>query len=304
MRALATISTLVAWLSLSACGPRYEHLVERELAPSDELACPAFLVWNHEPVQDVFLVINGSGTGSSAFVHPTFQEVLGAYPVAYATYDKPGISAPFDDPAAVRRESATLERYTIGHGIACATEAARWAREQFGPSARLHVRAHSEGTLVALYTYDRLLDEDPELAGAFETFVLSGLALEPFDVILERQLDLLASDRIRAATESCDWSELEVLLGISCAYIEDLTRRPSGFAMFERLAARAPSVRFHVFHGTEDWNTPVDAVRELEAWNGAEGHLDIRFRYYAGGHAGNDEVRGEMAELLTSIVSE
>jgi hypothetical protein len=43
-----------------------------------------------------------------------------------------------------------LERYTLGHGVECASHALRWAREQFGPSVRLHVRAHSEGTLIAL----------------------------------------------------------------------------------------------------------------------------------------------------------
>lgn len=71
-------------------------------------------MWNHAPVRDVFLVINGSGTGSNAFVHPTFEGLLSSRPVAYSTYDKPGVSAPFGNPAAVRRDYATLEHYTLG----------------------------------------------------------------------------------------------------------------------------------------------------------------------------------------------
>jgi len=298
-------STCVA-LVLAACGgTHYQHLAERALAAADDLTCPGYLAWSNEPVQDVFLIINGSGTLSNAFVHPSFQGVLSTHRVAYSTYDKPGISAPFDDPAEVRRDDATIQRYTLGHGIACATEALRWSREQFGPSVRLHVRGHSEGTLVALYTYDSLLASDPATAAGIGTFVLSGLAVEPFSAILEHQLaSVPGGDRLREALASCNWSVLGKALGISCAYVEDAERRPSGRAMFERLAARAPASRFYVFQGTEDVNTPVEPVRALEAWNGTEGHLQMEFHYYEGGHAGSEAARAEIAQLVTSIVSE
>jgi hypothetical protein len=290
---------------LSACGPRYQHVVERSLPAAADLACPGYLVWNNEPVRDVFLVINGSGILSNAFVHPTFERTLDSRRVAYATYDKPGVRAPFGDPAAVRRDHAMFERYTLGHGVACATAALRWAREQFGPSVRLHVRGHSEGTLVGLYTYDALLQDDPETANALKTFVLSGLALEPLDVILDRQLSLMpGGDRVRKALASCDQAVLRERMGTSCAYVEDARRRPSGRTMFERLAARAPGARFHVFQGTKDWNTAVEPVRALEAWNAAEGHLAMRFSYYDGAHAGSEAARGEMTTLLTAIVSQ
>ncbi len=78
----------------------------------------------------------------------------------------------------------------------------------------------------------------------------------------------------------------------------------SGRAMFERLAKRAPSARFHVFQGTKDWNTPIEPVRALEAWNVSQGHLDITFHYYQGGHQGSDDARAEIAQLLAAIVSE
>jgi hypothetical protein len=126
--------TSVAWLplaslclALAGCAPRYQNVVERPLPLPDNLACPGYLVWNHAPVRNVFLVVNGSGIGSSAFVHPSFKTVITTGPVAYATFDKPGIRAPFDDPAAVRRDDAILARYTLGHGVTCATEALRWA---------------------------------------------------------------------------------------------------------------------------------------------------------------------------------
>jgi hypothetical protein len=93
-------------------------------------------------------------------------------------------------------------------------------------------------------------------------------------------------------------------LGISCAYIDDAKKRPSGRAMFERLAARAPSARFVVFQGTDDWNTPVEPVRALEAWNASKGHLDMAFHYYQGGHGGSDAVRVEITQLLRSLTSE
>jgi hypothetical protein len=262
------------------------------------------LVWNQEPVRDVFLVVNGSGALSNAFVNPTFEAVLSLSPVGYATFDKPGVRAPFGDPAALRRDDAILERYTLRDGVACATEALRWARAQFGPAVRLHLRGHSEGTLIALYTYDDLLDREPELAAQIDTVVLSGLAVEPFADILNRQLATLPDgDRVRQALASCDWAVLEKRMGVSCAYIDDAIRRPSGRAMFERLATRAPALRFYVFQGTDDWNTPVAPVRALEAWNVSTGRLRIDFHYYKGGHAGSEAARSEMARLLSSLVS-
>lgn len=288
----------------SACAPHYAHLVERPLQSMGGLKCPGYLVWNREPVRDVFLIVNGSGTLSNAFVHPTFKGVIDTGRAAYLTYDKPGIRAPFGDPAAVRRDYAMFEQYTLGHGVACATTALHWARERFGPSIRLHVRGHSEGTLVALYAYDALLESDQETARAIDTIILSGLALEPFAAILERQLGVLPDGpRLRAAIASCNWPLLRKRLGISCAYVEDATQRQSGRAMFQRLAARAPAARFHVFNGTEDWHTPVGPVRALEEWNVSSGHLPITFHYYRGGHEGSEAARAELTRVLTEAVT-
>jgi hypothetical protein len=293
---------------LAGCGPRFDHVAERTL-PTSPLAasptCGGYLVWNHEPVRDVFLVVNGSGVLSNAFVHPTFEDVLADHPAAYATFDKPGIHAPFGDPAAVTRDPQQLEPYTLGHGVTCAIESLRWAREQFGPSARLHVRGHSEGSLIALYAYDQLLRDDPALARGIETLVLSGLALEPFGEILARQLATLPDgEELQRALEACDWEVLMARLGISCAYVEDASARPSGRTVFERFATHMSVARFYVFHGTNDWNTPVAPVRDLEAWNTREGHLRLQFHYYEGGHTGSDEARAEVSRLLDTIVSE
>jgi hypothetical protein len=303
-RALALFVASICGALTSGCATHYEHVIERPLASADDLVCPGYLVWNSESVRDVFLVINGSGTLSNAFVHPTLEGVLKTQRVAYSTYDKPGIQAPFGDPAKVRRDYAMLERYTLGHGVKCSIAALHWAREQFGPSVRIHVRGHSEGTLVALYAYDELLEQDPETAKGIATFVLSGLPVDPFDRILERQLTFLPDgERLRRALASCDWPVLRERLGVSCAYVADATRRPSGRAMFERLAKRAPGARFYVFQGTNDWNTPVEPVRALEAWNVSEGHLDMAFHYYQGGHQGSEGARAEITRLLASLIS-
>ncbi|MBL8680483.1 MAG: hypothetical protein JNK05_14995 [Myxococcales bacterium] len=265
------------------------------------------MAWNHEPVRDVFLVINGSGSLSNAFVHPAMRDVLGAHPVAYATFDKPGIRAPFEQPTAVQRDFVAFERYTLGHGTACAMDALRWARERFGAATRLHVIGHSEGTLVSLYAYDALLDQDPALAAQIKTLVFSGLALESIANIFARQLaDLRGGERIRAAFASCDQRVINnsPFAGTSCAYLRDAAERPSGRAMFERLATRSPTARMHVVHGESDLNTPVRFVRELEAWNTHAGHLPITFRYVAGGHNGNAAVRAELLRLVQRIVAE
>jgi hypothetical protein len=104
--AAARLCASIAALLTAACAPRYQHLVERDLASTDSLTCPGYLVWTREPVRDVFVVINGSGTLSNAFIHPSFEGVMSTHPVAYSTYDKPGIRAPFDDPAPASRNDA------------------------------------------------------------------------------------------------------------------------------------------------------------------------------------------------------
>ena len=112
-------------------------------------------------------------------MHPAFEQIVSTQGVAYASYDKPGIGARFGDPAAARRDYTIFEKYTLGHGTACAIDALRWAREQFGASVSFHLTGHSEGSLVALYAYESLLDEDPVLAARIRTLVLSGMPLEP-----------------------------------------------------------------------------------------------------------------------------
>jgi hypothetical protein len=227
-----------------------------------------------------------------------------AHPVAYLTWDKPGIRARFGDPRSLHRDDGILSRYTLGHGVACATNALRWARERFGPSVRLHLRGHSEGAWIALIVYDALLSGDAEMAASISTLVLSGLPLEPFKDILDQQLAWLPDGkRLRGALASCDWALLREHLGVSCAYVEDAARRPSGRELFERLAARRSVARFYIFQGTDDRNTSVARVRALEAWNASRGHLSLEFHYYAGAHQGSDSARAEMARLLSALTA-
>ena len=92
--------------------------------------------------------------------------------------------------------------------------------------------------------------------------------------------------------------------GISCEYLNDAQARPSGRAMFERIAARAPRMPFHVFQGTNDAQTPARYVRDLEAWNRQVGHLDLAVRYYEGAHVGGpDAVKRELSDLLVRLTA-
>jgi pimeloyl-ACP methyl ester carboxylesterase len=278
--------------------------VEQPLAASDEHACHGFFVWNQEPVRDVFLILNGSGTLSNAFVPQVFEPVLQAGQVALVICNKPGIHAPFGDPAAVQRDDALMRQYTLATGLACAVDAVRQTRARFGPSVRIHLRGHSEGAWLALLLYDGLLGREPEVASSIASLVLSGLPQESFAEILDRQLaGLPDGSRIHEALASCDWPLLRDRLGLSCAYVEDAKRRFSGRALFERLASRAAPARFEVFQGTEDWHTPVAPIRALQTWNAQEGHLRIAFHYYSGGHNGTDAARMEIARLLTDLIA-
>jgi pimeloyl-ACP methyl ester carboxylesterase len=298
---------LLALAHIGCAGQSLRNVVQRDLLSKDGLTCRGYLGWNSPQVQHVFLWMNGTGVYSSAFVHPSVEAALKVNPAAYLTFDKPGIRAPFRDPAKLRVNDHELEQYTQGHMLECARQAMTWSQEQFGQTIHFHLRGHSEGTLIALFLYQKLLFEEPMLAARVSSLVLSGLGLEPFDALVERQLSEMPAKQggvIRAAIQNCDWGVLRNHLAVSCKYLEDAYARPSGRSVFESIALRAPTVSFFLFQGNSDLQTPAQRVRELEAWNTQRGHLDLTFRYYEGAHVGAPpEVKRELSDLLVRLTA-
>lgn len=295
-------------LAYSGCaGQSLKNVVQRDLPSMDGLTCRGYLGWNSPEVQHVFLWMNGTGIYSSAFIHPSVEDALNVNPVAYLTFDKPGIRAPFRDPAKLSVNDEELAQYTQGHMLECARQAMSWSQEQFGHGIHFHFRGHSEGALIALFLYDKLLSEQPLLAPRVSSLVLSGLALEPFAALVERQLSEMPAEQggaTRAAVRNCDWGVMRNHLAISCKYLEDAYARPSGRSVFESIARRAPTARFFVFQGNNDVQTPVRYVRELEGWNEQLGHLDLTFRYYEGAHVGGPpDVKRELSDLLVRLTA-
>ena len=284
-----------------------KHVVQRDLPSKDGLTCRGSLAWNGPKVQHVFLWMSGTGVYSSAFIHPSVEAALKVNPAAYLTFDKPGIRAPFQDPAKLSVNDDELAQYTQGHMLECARQAMTWAQEQFGHAIQFHLRGHSEGSLVALFLYEKLLSDEPALAASVSSLVLSGVGLEPFEVLVERQLSDMPADQgsaLRAAIQSCDWKVLKKRAATSCTYFKDAYARPSGRTVFERIALRAPPVGIFVFQGNNDTQTPVRYARELEAWNNQLGHLHLTFRYYEGAHVGGPpEVKRELSDLLVRLTA-
>lgn len=174
------------------------------------------------------------------------------------------------------------------------------------PSTKsLGALVRASATLIALFLYEKLLAEEPQLAARVSSVVLSGLGLEPFDELIERQVREMPPRRsgiVRAALRSCDWGVLKKQLAISCEYLEDAYARPSGRSVFESLARRAPAAKFFVFQGNQDAQTPVRFARALDAWNARSGHLDLILRYYDGAHVGGPpEVKRELSDLLLRL---
>jgi len=271
--------------------------VEAVLRADDGLACEAYVVAQHEPVTDVFLWMGGTGTGTSARLPDDLAEFVRSRAVAFVTFDKPGVHATFGDPASVRIDDGPFQRHTQGTLIACAKRALALARQRFGPAVRVHLHGHSEGALIALYVLDEL---GPADAAHVSSLVLSGLPLEPFDELVRRQV--AGHPVLARAIAACDWVAMRPT-GVSCAYLRDAGARPSGRAMFERFATRAPAARFIVFAGSDDTNTPARFVHDLEAWNARDGHLALDVHDYEGAHHGTAASRREMAEVLAGMLA-
>jgi pimeloyl-ACP methyl ester carboxylesterase len=186
---------LLALVSSGCAGQSLKHVVQRDLPSKDGLTCRGSLGWNSPDVQHVLLWMSGTGVYSSAFVHPSAEAALKVNPVAYLTFDKPGIRAPFRDPAKLSVNDDELAQYTQGHMLECARQAMTWSQEQFGHAIQFHLRGHSEGSLVALFLYEKLLSDEPALAARVSSLVLSGVGLEPFDALVARQLSQLSAEQ-------------------------------------------------------------------------------------------------------------
>jgi hypothetical protein len=311
-RGMVGLQFLIAFVLMLLAHSSYaaqsvKHVVQRDLHYKDGLSCRAYLAWNSADVQHVFLWMNGTGIYSSAFVHPSVTKALKVNPAAYLTFDKPGIQAPFQDPAKLIVNDDELKQYTQGHMLACAREAMTWSQEQFGDSIHFHFRGHSEGALIALFLYGELLSEEPALASRVSSLVLSGVALEPFKALVERQLSEMPAEQgsaIRAAIQRCDWGAMKSALAVSCKYLQDAYSAPSGRSIFESIASYAPTASFFVFQGNNDAQTPVRYIRDLEMWNGQVGHLNMTFQYYEGGHVGAPpEIKRQLSELLVRLTA-
>ena len=281
---------------LAGCGSSIRHRGALELKTAEGLSCRAYFAWQHEPVTDVVLSLGGTGTQSMAFIPEWLEPVLEQRRAALWTFDKPGVSGTFGKQGSTHIEDPPFRRHTQGTLLACAQLAIEQAHARFGPAVRFHLRGHSEGGLVLLYWFDRALESRSDLAQHVASLILSGVPLEPMQTIFDRQFAQWPGAAL--GVRECNWSAMKQRLGISCDYMRDATARPSGLAMFERLAQRSVRVPIDIFAGEQDLHTPSGFVRELESWNRAHGHLSLRVQYYQGGHQGSPEARRAMTALL------
>jgi hypothetical protein len=294
--------TLQGSAALQGCAaqPSFVHVQEANLATHDGLQCRAYVVWDNQPVTDVVLSLNGTGTGTSAFVPDYAASLLKARAAAYLTFDKPGVHATFGDHGSVSIDDAPFARHTQGSLLECAQAALQLGDSTFGSAIRWHFLGHSEGANIELYLINALLSEQPAAAANVKSLIFTGLPLQPLAGNLDRQL--ADKPKLERAVETCDWPAMRDHLGVSCAYLADARTRPSGFSMFERLAAGAYRSKIRVFQGSDDFNTLPVFTRQLEAWNVSQGHLDLTVRYYDAGHGGTPAVRQELTDLLLRLV--
>jgi hypothetical protein len=107
----SVLTALFGSATLTGCAaakPTFIHVQEANLATHDDLTCRAYVVWNNEPVTDVVLSLQGSGTGTNAFVPDFADAVLASRPAAYVTFDKPGVHATFGDRSSRTRDLEQL----------------------------------------------------------------------------------------------------------------------------------------------------------------------------------------------------
>ena len=265
---------------------------ELDVTADDGLTCHVYLTAPTARPATLIFWLGGTGTGSSARI----PDELRRSDVAVVTFDKPGVRAPFARPDEVRIDDATFARHTQGTLLSCAQRVLAMATDRLSPT-RIVLRGHSEGALIML---GLALSLEPAIARRIRAIVLTGLPLEPFGELIRRQL--ATRPELARAIAACDWPTMKRLSGVSCAYLADAAKRPSGRELIEQLSARDVRPELDVFAGNSDDLTPARFVDELVTWNTATGRLDLRVVTYAGGHGGSATARRQMGQLIDRLI--
>ncbi len=278
-------------------------------------ACRAYLSFpSGKDRLPVVLDLEGTGlyTMSVGVLDPAVEEALvRRRSVAVVAFDKPGLEP--DPESRVRVDMTVYARHTQADLAACAANALSWAaaRRETDPDKGIFLRGHSEGALVAVRVYKRLLESGSPAAGRIKALLLSGLPMRRWADILALQnrafypkgLAELAEARERDAIDRGDDVFLLMKCELPAAYLRHALLQESLAETLEGLAPLRPPARFLFFQGREDSNVQASAVEAFERSNAERGRqgrpaLDLSVRYYDAGHSLNEAAVKDLSSFL------
>lgn len=246
--------------------------------------------------------------------------ILDLKKVAVLEIDKPGIIPVTDETSPDYKKGYTVDpkifsQYTIPDLIECAANAITWARTEssISTNAGFLLLGHSEGAMVIVRLYERLLQADPALAKQIQALILSGTPLDSMKDIINAQLAKESLDEREAfwrAYKNRDdaWLIQEEHGATGADWLDDAFASAPLAKTLNDLADLKPLTHFEVYQGLEDQNVPADSMIAFEKQNLAkkkanQNYLNFDVHYFSAGHGLNASAGKDIVTTILSCIN-
>jgi hypothetical protein len=250
------------------------HLVAAEtittLVGKEHHQCRVHLHLPKNLTADGPLILDQMGTGTyqreSMLFNPPAQRFFDSGKACVLTIDKPGIrrkpGAPNDAGIGDLRWIEINENDLLGHTqddlLQCLYFAIEWALAQrpIGTDRQLVLIGHSEGAQLHLRLIQRLLQEKSPILGRIQSILLSGVYLDPWDQLFQRQH---SSDDLKIFQRSLRTHDPKLMKRVSkdlgLAYWENVIHRGPLYETVKFIEQSNVAPKIYVFQGLDDRDT-------------------------------------------------
>lgn len=246
----------------------------------------------------IVVVLAGTGIYSTAELvenNPVVKTIVEQKKAVVISVDKHGITFSESAPDHYLLDDITYNKYTQSDLINCVLNGIKWASTtSFSSSeSNIYFMAHSEGTQVAIRTYEQSLAQNLDLSKRIQGFFLSGLVMNSWKEIVNTQItDPIENIKFWDAYNNQDDTTLRRFGDLAYAYWNDILSTQSNQMTLEHLSENATPAFFQVYQGLNDENTIAKPVMDFEQWNKKRraqnlSNLKFQARYYQADHGLN-----------------
>lgn len=262
----------------------------------------------------IVIILAGTGiysTGNILENNPIVKTVVEQKKAIVISIDKPGISFNEGSETNYLIDESIYNQYTQRDLIACVLNSIKWASAApySATQSDVYFMAQSEGTQVAVRTYQQALTQSLEVSQRIKGLFLSGLVMDSWDNIINSQITDPTEKKIFwDAYNNQDDKTLKTFGDLAYPYWNDILSTEANKTSLENLAQVAAPAVFQIYHGLNDENTLPKPVMDFELWNRDRRRqslpsLKLQARYYQADHGLNSAAMNDMLLAMLGYLS-